>query len=136
MSQSDPLCNYLFLDKRNGYATPRRIRDAWVEFVDRKDAKRMQMMYHNTLISERGPWSCYMWTIQYLKGFTWDNLHEMKILRDLETRKLLDAEVAAVNQQNAFYLEQSAADRNFIRSMSERNKKPLSNAFKPPLNNH
>jgi len=85
--------------------------DGWVEFAEKKIAKRVALTLNNAPIGAKKH-SFYhddLWNIKYLKGFKWSELTEKigyeRAVRDQRIRQ----QMSQAKQQNKFYLQQVEA---------------------------
>lgn len=58
----------------------KRYVDGWVEFADKRKAKRCALMIHGLPMdpNKRGMLHYDLWNVKYLKGFKWSMLAEKK----------------------------------------------------------
>lgn len=88
-------------NKRQNYV------DGWVEFADKRNAKRVASELNTTQIGGKSTsfFSADMWNLRYLSKFKWHHLTE-KIAYDNNVRRhKLQAEIAQAKREKDFYLE-------------------------------
>lgn len=104
--------NRLFLAPQDPAAHTRRVRaggnkkkmytEGWVEFVSKKDAKRVcELLNAQTIGGKKG--SYYrddLWTLMYLKGFKWHNLTEQIAAENAERSNRMMAEISRTTREN------------------------------------
>jgi len=85
----------------------RQFREGWVEFEDKKLAKRVAASLNNTPMGGKKS-SFYhddLWNLKYLKGFKWDNLTEMQSVAKRASEAKLQAAMLQAKRQNAEFAE-------------------------------
>ncbi|KAH7328242.1 hypothetical protein B0I35DRAFT_416925 [Stachybotrys elegans] len=104
--------NRIFLAPEDPTAHARRVRaggnkrrmytEGWVEFVKKKDAKRVCDLLNAKTIG--GKKSSYyhddIWNLLYLKGFKWRNLTEQIAAEDAERSSRMRAEISKATREN------------------------------------
>lgn len=104
--------NRLFLAPEDPAAHTRRVRaggnkkkmytEGWVEFVSKKEAKRVcELLNAQTIGGKKG--SYYrddLWTLMYLKGFKWHNLTEQIAAENAERSNRMIAEISRTTREN------------------------------------
>jgi ESF2/ABP1 family protein len=104
--------NRTFLSPEDPTAHTRRVKaggnkkrsfvDGWVEFVDKKDAKRVcELLNAQTIGGKKG--SYYrddIWNLLYLKGFKWHNLTEQIAAENAERTSRMRAEISKTTKEN------------------------------------
>lgn len=104
--------NRLFLSPEDPAAHTRRVRaggnkkkmytEGWVEFVRKKEAKRVcELLNAHTIGGKKG--SYYhddLWTLVYLKGFKWHNLTEQIAAENAERSNRMMAEISRTTREN------------------------------------
>ncbi|KAG6576222.1 pre-rRNA-processing protein ESF2 [Phytophthora cinnamomi] len=89
--------------------------EGWIEFEDKKVAKRVAKMLNTTQIGgrKRDYYHDDMWNLKYLKGFKWDHLTE-KIAYESRIRdQKLRMEIAQAKKENEAYLERVDQSKQF-----------------------
>lgn len=104
--------NRIFLAPQDPAAHTRRVRaggnkkkmytEGWVEFVSKKEAKRVcELLNAQTIGGKKG--SYYrddLWTLMYLKGFKWHNLTEQIAAENAERSNRMMAEISRTTREN------------------------------------
>eukprot|EP00003_Mantamonas_plastica_P005469 TRINITY_DN1438_c2_g1_i2.p1 TRINITY_DN1438_c2_g1~~TRINITY_DN1438_c2_g1_i2.p1 ORF type:complete len:208 (-),score=77.36 TRINITY_DN1438_c2_g1_i2:101-724(-) len=111
---------------KQGGNTRKKYVDGWVEFSDKRIAKRVAAMLNNTNIGgKKKSWYYHdMWNIKYLSRFKWSDLSE-KISYDNAVRKQrMQQEMRQAKSENAFYLEKVAQSKA-RKAVEERKKRKL-----------
>lgn len=104
--------NRVFLAPQDPAAHTRRVRaggnkkkmytEGWVEFVSKKEAKRVcELLNAQTIGGKKG--SYYrddLWTLVYLKGFKWHNLTEQIAAENAERSNRMMAEISRTTREN------------------------------------
>ncbi|KAM0274342.1 hypothetical protein ACHAQH_007937 [Verticillium albo-atrum] len=108
--------NRVFLAPEDPAAHTRRVRaggnkkrlftEGWVEFVNKKDAKRAcELLNARPLGGKKG--SYYrddIWNLLYLKGFKWNNLTEQITGENAERTSRMRAEIARTTKENKMFV--------------------------------
>lgn len=109
----EPRINYI-LRKQSGGNTRKNFTEAWVEFLDKKEAKRAARLYNNAVIGGKKRHNFYRddhWMLRYLPKFKWEHLTE-KIQLDLRTANSQVREEASLSRkQNRFFAKQVQQSR-------------------------
>ncbi|BFI34385.1 hypothetical protein AXG93_2278s1320 [Marchantia polymorpha subsp. ruderalis] len=110
--------------KRAGGNSGKNFTEGWVEFVHKRDAKRIAAMLNGESVDprKRSAYHYDLWTIKYLKKFKWDNLTAEIAYKKAVRDQKLAAEVSAAKKERDFYLSKVDQARA-INSMEERKKK-------------
>jgi len=93
--------------KKSGGNTRKKYVEGWIEFEDKKLAKRVAESLNNTNIGgkKRSFYHDDIWNLKYLKGFKWRHLNE-KLAYDRRMRETrLNAEMAQATRENNAYVE-------------------------------
>mmetsp|Transcript_12953 Transcript_12953/g.26552 ORF Transcript_12953/g.26552 Transcript_12953/m.26552 type:complete len:171 (+) Transcript_12953:306-818(+) len=61
---------------RGGGGAGRRFTEGWLEFRDKKTAKKVADTLHMTNMERKGRHADDLWVLKYLRGFTWSMLTE------------------------------------------------------------
>lgn len=87
---------------RNGGNKKRSFVDGWVEFVNKKDAKKACELLNTRIIG--GKKGTYyhddVWNLLYLKGFKWHNLTEQIAAENAERASRMRAEISKTTREN------------------------------------
>ncbi|CAM6090450.1 unnamed protein product [Calypogeia fissa] len=110
--------------KRAGGNSGKNFTEGWVEFVHKRDAKKVAAALNGEPMDQRKR-SAYhydLWNIKYLHKFKWDNLTgEMAYKKAVREQKLA-VEISAAKKERDFYLSRVDQARA-ISSMEERKRK-------------
>ncbi|XP_075637263.1 pre-rRNA-processing protein esf2 [Castanea sativa] len=92
---------------RAGKYGKQKFSEGWVEFTDKKVAKRVANMLNGEQIGGRKRSQFYydMWNIKYLSKFKWDDLTAEIVEKNAIREQKLDLEVSAAKRERDFYLK-------------------------------
>ncbi|XP_040473370.1 activator of basal transcription 1 [Falco naumanni] len=104
----------VFFQPRGGGVRKRRQRpgpsagsfvEGWVEFRDKRAAKRAAALLHGTPMAPRprSPFRHHSWSLKYLPGFRWPHLSERLSYERQARAQRLRAEVAQAKREGVFY---------------------------------
>jgi ESF2/ABP1 family protein len=95
--------------------------EGWVEFEDKKVARRVAGMLNTTQIGgrKRDYYHDDIWNLKYLKGFKWDHLTEKIAYENRIRDQKLRMEIAQAKKENDAYLERVEQSKQFAK-MDER----------------
>ncbi|XP_074874737.1 LOW QUALITY PROTEIN: activator of basal transcription 1 [Buteo buteo] len=104
----------IFLQPRGGRVRKRRQRpgpsagsfvEGWVEFRDKRAAKRAAALLHGTPMTPRprSPFRHHCWSLKYLPGFRWPHLSERLSYERQVRAQRLRAEVAQAKREGGFF---------------------------------
>lgn len=90
--------------------------EGWVEFRDKRVAKRVATSLHNTPMGarRRSPFRYDLWNLKYLHRFTWSHLSEHLAFERQVRRQRLRAEVAQAKCETDFYLRSVERGKRFL----------------------
>ncbi|XP_006902397.1 PREDICTED: activator of basal transcription 1-like [Elephantulus edwardii] len=90
--------------------------EGWVEFRDKRVAKRVAASLHNTPMGarRRSPFRYDLWNLKYLHRFTWSHLSEHLAFERQVRRQRLRAEVAQAKRETDFYLKSVERGKRFL----------------------
>ncbi|XP_049620998.1 activator of basal transcription 1 [Suncus etruscus] len=90
--------------------------EGWVEFRDKRVAKRVAASLHNTPMGarKRSPFRYDLWNLKYLHRFTWSHLSEHLAFERQVRRQRLRAEVAQAKRETDFYLRSVERGKRFL----------------------
>ncbi|CAJ1085692.1 activator of basal transcription 1-like%2C partial [Xyrichtys novacula] len=105
----------IFLQPEDGQVRKRKKRsglrrcdftEGWVEFVDKRVAKRVAASLHNTLMGtrKRQHFSSDLWSMKYLHRFQWTHLSERLAYEQTVMQQRLRTEVSQAKRETNFYL--------------------------------
>lgn len=136
--------NRIFLAPEDPAAHKRRVRnggnkrkmytEGWVEFVKKKDAKRVcELLNAQTIGGKKG--SYYrddLWTLMYLKGFKWHNLTEQIAAENAERSNRMMAEISRTTRENKEFVRnvERAKKLDGINAKKAQKKKPADDGEK------
>ncbi|KAI9920581.1 hypothetical protein PsorP6_001449 [Peronosclerospora sorghi] len=89
--------------------------EGWIEFEDKKVAKRVAKMLNTKQIGgrKRDYYHDDMWNLKYLKGFKWDHLTEKIAYENRIRDQKLRMEIAQARKENEAYLERVEQSKQF-----------------------
>jgi ESF2/ABP1 family protein len=93
--------------KKFGGNTGKKFVEGWVEFRNKKHAKKAAEMLHGRQVGGKRRSAHYydLWNIRYLPKFKWDNLtEEMEYQKALREKKI-QLELAVAKKERDFYIE-------------------------------
>ncbi|KAM8780410.1 activator of basal transcription 1 [Rhynchonycteris naso] len=90
--------------------------EGWVEFRDKRVAKRVAASLHNTPMGSRrrSPFRYDLWNLKYLHRFTWSHLSEHLAFERQVRRQRLRVEVAQAKRETDFYLRSVERGKYFL----------------------
>ncbi|KAM9250193.1 LOW QUALITY PROTEIN: activator of basal transcription 1 [Cariama cristata] len=111
----------VFFQPRGGGVRKRRQRpgpssgtfaEGWVEFRDKRAAKRAAALLHGTPMAPRprSPFRHHAWSLKYLPGFRWPHLSERLSYERQVRAQRLRAEVAQAKREGGFYTRRAPRD--------------------------
>ncbi|XP_057810190.1 pre-rRNA-processing protein esf2-like isoform X2 [Salvia miltiorrhiza] len=123
--------------KKSGGFRGQEFSEGWVEFIDKKVAKRVASMLNGEQIGGKKRSSIYydLWNIKYLSKFKWDDLKEETEIKNATREQKLVLELSAAKKERDFYLskvDQSKA----ISKIGERLKKKRKIEMVPKVVRH
>ncbi|KAL3629142.1 hypothetical protein CASFOL_026364 [Castilleja foliolosa] len=123
--------------KKSGGFRGQEFSEGWVEFTDKKVAKRVAKMLNGEQIGGRKRSSFYydLWNIKYLSKFKWDDLTEETAFKNASRDQKLVLELSAATRERDFYIakvDQSKA----LSSIKERLKKKRKVEMVPKVVRH
>lgn len=108
--------------KKSGGNRKKKFTEGWVEFQDKRKAKRVALSLNGSPIGGRKRHNFYrddIWNIQYLTKFKWHMLKEDVHYNRHVRRQRLDQKISQARRENDFYLERVDQAKKF-RKMSEK----------------
>ncbi|KAL0450725.1 UNVERIFIED_CONTAM: Pre-rRNA-processing protein ESF2 [Sesamum latifolium] len=92
--------------KKSGGFRGQEFSEGWVEFTDKKVAKRVARMLNGEQIggSKRSSFYYDLWNIKYLSKFKWDDLTEEIAYKNAIREQKLALELSAAKRERDFYL--------------------------------
>merc|ERR1719293_50139 len=85
-----------------------RYSEGWIEFAERKIARRVAMTLNGTTIGGKKRHNFYrddMWNLRYLPKFKWHQLKEATIYNQQVRKARLEQKVGQARKENEFFLE-------------------------------
>ncbi|GAB4848052.1 hypothetical protein Ancab_002713 [Ancistrocladus abbreviatus] len=109
--------------------------EGWVEFTDKRVAKRVANLLNGEQIGGRKRSQFYydLWNIKYLSKFKWDDLSEEIAYRNAIREQKLAMEISAAKKERDFYLSKVEQSRA-LSAIEERVKKKQKVQQEPELN--
>jgi ESF2/ABP1 family protein len=114
------------LRREHGGNTRRSYIEGWVEFKDKKDAKRVALMYCGAEIGGKKRHNFYRddrWNIRYLPKFTWEHLQQKIESDKRQAGQHIVEEVALVRKANRFWSDQVNKARGLDAIQTRKKKK-------------
>ncbi|KAG8384897.1 hypothetical protein BUALT_Bualt04G0166000 [Buddleja alternifolia] len=92
--------------KKSGGFRGQEFSEGWVEFTDKRVAKRVAGMLNGEQIGGKKRSSFYydLWNIKYLSKFKWDDLTEETAFKSASREQKLAMELSAAKRERDFYL--------------------------------
>lgn len=109
--------NRIFLTPEDPLSHTRRVRaggnkkrsftDGWVEFVDKRDAKKAcELLNAHTIGGKKGSYYCDdVWNLMYLRGFKWNALTEQIAAENAERAGRMRAEISKSTKENKEFVQ-------------------------------
>ncbi|CAJ1462186.1 unnamed protein product [Effrenium voratum] len=94
--------------KRSGGSRKVRFTEGWVEFADRRVARRVAESLNGSTIGGKKRHNFFrddMWNMRYLPGFKWHMLKEGTIYNQQVRKARLQQRMSQATRENSFYLE-------------------------------
>eukprot|EP01097_Dermamoeba_algensis_P000779 TRINITY_DN1278_c0_g1_i4.p1 TRINITY_DN1278_c0_g1~~TRINITY_DN1278_c0_g1_i4.p1 ORF type:complete len:243 (+),score=75.18 TRINITY_DN1278_c0_g1_i4:79-807(+) len=109
--------------KKNKSRKKRSYEEGWVEFADKKVAKKAAEALHlSPFGGKRHRWyNEELWNIKYLKNFIWSMIHEEKVSKNIIQKNRLRAELSQVQKENNLFLR--AVDRSKFKEKQSKKRK-------------
>lgn len=106
LSQEDPAARRR--RKRKVCDTTKRYTEGWVEFLDKKTAKRVARMLNGQPMGgkRRSPFYSSLWSLKYLPKFKWEHLREEITYQRATYAQRLAQELRNAKREREFYLTQ------------------------------
>ncbi len=81
--------------------------EGWVEFTNKKLAKKVALSLNNTQIGgkRRSRWFDEIWNIKYLPKFKWGHLNERLAYERAVHQQRMRAEISQVKKESNFYIQ-------------------------------
>ncbi|XP_060931222.1 activator of basal transcription 1 [Limanda limanda] len=96
--------------------------EGWVEFRDKRMAKRVALSLHNTQMGnrKRHRFSADLWSIKYLHRFQWTHLSEQLAYQRTVQQQRLRTEVSQAKKETNFYLNNVEISSNLDKNKKKR----------------
>ncbi|CEM37995.1 unnamed protein product [Vitrella brassicaformis CCMP3155] len=111
---------------KSGGNRKRRFVDGWVEFLDKRVAKRVAASLNNTPVGGRKRHNIYrddIWCVRYLPKFKWHHLTEHAVYKRNVRQYRLQAQLAQSKREDQHYLEQVEKARRQAKIQQKRSMK-------------
>uniref|UniRef100_A0A4X2KVL7 Activator of basal transcription 1 n=2 Tax=Vombatus ursinus TaxID=29139 RepID=A0A4X2KVL7_VOMUR len=91
--------------------------EGWVEFRDKRVAKRVVASLHNTPMGaqRRSPFRYDLWNLKYLHRFKWSHLSERLVYERQVRQQRVRAEISQAKRETDFYLQSVEKSRRFLK---------------------
>jgi len=85
----------------------RQFSEGWVEFLDKRIAKKVAAILNRNQIGgkRRSPWYEELWSMRYLHRFKWEHLNERLAYERAVHQQRLRTEIAQVKRETNFYIQ-------------------------------
>lgn len=99
--------------------------EGWVEFRDKRIAKRVAASLHNTPMAnrKRSRYSSDLWSIKYLHRFQWCHLSERLAYEQTVYHQRMRTEISQAKKETNFYLASVEKSQNFQKLRKKKEKK-------------
>ncbi|XP_057211947.1 activator of basal transcription 1 [Triplophysa rosa] len=99
--------------------------EGWVEFRDKRIAKRVAVSLHNTPMAnrKRSPFSSDLWCIKYLHRFQWCHLSERLAYEQTVYHQRMRTEISQAKKETNFYLASVEKSQNLQKLKKKKEKK-------------
>lgn len=99
--------------------------EGWVEFRDKRIAKRVAASLHNTPMANRrrSPFSSDLWCIKYLHRFQWCHLSERLAYEQTVYHQRMRTEISQAKKETNFYLASVEKSQNLQKLKKKKDKK-------------
>lgn len=100
------ICSF-YPDKATGSKKGRLFTEGWVEYQDKRVAKRVALSLNNCLIGGKrhSQWHDQIWNIKYLHRFKWTHLNERLAYEKAVHQQRLRTEIAQVKRETNFHIQ-------------------------------
>ncbi|XP_064652521.1 activator of basal transcription 1-like [Lineus longissimus] len=94
-------------DKQKPGNKRRQFSEGWVEFLDKKKAKRVAASLNNQQVGgkKRNAWYWDLWNIKYLPKFKWGHLHERLAYERAVHSQRMRTEISQVKRESNYHIQ-------------------------------
>ncbi|TRY72810.1 hypothetical protein DNTS_009512 [Danionella cerebrum] len=111
--------------KKKGRGKLSSFTEGWVEFRDKRIAKRVALSLHNTPMANRKRcfYSSDLWSIKYLHRFQWCHLSERLAYEQMVYQQRMRNEISQAKKETNFYLESVEKSQKMEKFRKKKEKK-------------
>jgi len=127
--------------KKTGGNRKMRYTEGWIEFEERKIARRVAMTLNSTPIGGKKRHNFFrddMWNIRYLPKFKWHQLKEAQIYNQQVRKARLEQKVGQARRENEFFLEkveQAKVKKRIEQKYEQKGRSPKAASKRPDVQN-
>ncbi|XP_066436045.1 activator of basal transcription 1 [Eleutherodactylus coqui] len=112
--------------KKKAGSKARNFTEGWVEFRDKRVAKRVAASLNNTPMGTRKKNRFHddLWSMKYLHRFKWSHLSERLAIERQVRRQKMRAEVSQAKRETSFYLQNVERSKRFAKSDGKKAAEP------------
>lgn len=111
----------IFLQPEKQHGKPRNFVEGWVEFMDKKVAKRVAATLNGVQVGgkRRAEYYHSLWSIKYLHRFRWTHLNERLAYEKAVRDQRLRTEIAQAKRESNFYVSAVQKSKRMRREAKE-----------------
>uniref|UniRef100_A0A6M2CP22 Activator of basal transcription 1 n=1 Tax=Rhipicephalus microplus TaxID=6941 RepID=A0A6M2CP22_RHIMP len=111
----------IFLQPEKEHGKPRNFVEGWVEFMDKKIAKRVAATLNGVQVGgkRRAEYYHSLWSIKYLHRFRWTHLNERLAYEKAVRDQRLRTEIAQAKRESNFYISAVQKSKRLRREAKE-----------------
>ncbi|XP_077500743.1 activator of basal transcription 1-like [Amblyomma americanum] len=111
----------IFLQPEKEHGRPRNFVEGWVEFMDKKVAKRVAATLNGVQVGgkRRAEYYHSLWSIKYLHRFRWTHLNERLAYEKAVRDQRLRTEIAQAKRESNFYISAVQKSKRMRREAKE-----------------
>ncbi|KAL3172899.1 hypothetical protein MRX96_049573 [Rhipicephalus microplus] len=111
----------IFLQPEKEHGKPRNFVEGWVEFMDKKMAKRVAATLNGVQVGgkRRAEYYHSLWSIKYLHRFRWTHLNERLAYEKAVRDQRLRTEIAQAKRESNFYISAVQKSKRLRREAKE-----------------
>lgn len=111
----------IFLQPEKEHGKPRNFVEGWVEFADKKVAKRVAATLNGVQVGgkRRAEYYHSLWSIKYLHRFRWTHLNERLAYEKAVRDQRLRTEIAQAKRESNFYISAVQKSKRLRREAKE-----------------